>query len=75
MYFTSEEEAREGEQKPPPPELEQMMKEMDTLTVGETTLLRPQGPLDARPGLSPSCSPGDSGGYACVNGSCTKIPA
>jgi hypothetical protein len=37
MYFTSEEEAREGEQKPPPPELEQMMKEMDSLTVGETT--------------------------------------
>jgi len=37
MYFTSEAEAREGEQKPPPAELEQMMKEMDSLSVGETT--------------------------------------
>jgi len=37
MYFTSEAEAREGEQKPPPAELEQMMKEMDSLMVGETT--------------------------------------
>ena len=36
MYFTSEEEARQGEQKPPPPEMEEMMKEMDSLMVGET---------------------------------------
>jgi quinol monooxygenase YgiN len=35
MYFTSEEAAREGEAKPMPPEMEQMMKEMDALTVGQ----------------------------------------
>ena len=35
IYFTSEEAAREGEQKAPPPEMQQMMKEMDALTVGE----------------------------------------
>ena len=36
LYFTSEAEAREGERKPPPPELEAMMKEMDAISVGET---------------------------------------
>ena len=36
IYFTSEEAAREGEQKDPPPEMLEMMKEMDALTVGET---------------------------------------
>lgn len=36
MYFTSEAEAREGERKEPPPELETMMKEMDAITIGET---------------------------------------
>ncbi len=35
IYFTSEEAAREGERKPPPPEMEQMMKEMDSLSIGE----------------------------------------
>ena len=35
IYFTSEEAAREGEKKPPPPEMEAMMKEMDALSVGE----------------------------------------
>jgi hypothetical protein len=35
IYFTSEESAREGEQKEPPPQLQEMMKEMDTLTIGE----------------------------------------
>jgi hypothetical protein len=34
LYFTSEEEAREGERKEPPPELKAQMEEMDTLTVG-----------------------------------------
>ena len=37
IYFTSEEAAREGEQKEPPPEMQQMMKEMESLTVGEPT--------------------------------------
>lgn len=35
LYFTSEQAAREGERKPPPPELANMMREMDALTVGE----------------------------------------
>jgi hypothetical protein len=35
LYFTSEEAAREGERKEPPPEMEQMMKEMQDITVGE----------------------------------------
>jgi hypothetical protein len=35
IYFTSEEAAREGEAKEPPPEMEAMMKEMESLSVGE----------------------------------------
>ena len=35
IYFTSEAAAREGEQKEPPPEMAEMMKEMDSLTIGE----------------------------------------
>jgi hypothetical protein len=35
IYFTSEEEAREGERKEPPPETQEMMKEMDSLSIGE----------------------------------------
>jgi hypothetical protein len=35
LYFTSEEAAREGERKEPPPELETMMKEMQALSLGE----------------------------------------
>ena len=34
MYFTSEEAAREGERKQPPPELQAQMREMDALSVG-----------------------------------------
>ena len=37
IYFTSEAAAREGEQKEPPPEVQEMMKEMDALTIGEPT--------------------------------------
>jgi hypothetical protein len=36
IYFTSEEEAREGERKPPPPEMEQTMQELNQLG-GEMT--------------------------------------
>ncbi len=39
IYFTSEEAAREGEQKEPPPETEEMMKEMDALSIGEPVFL------------------------------------
>jgi hypothetical protein len=35
IYFTSEEEAREGEQKEVPPESQELMKEMDALSLGE----------------------------------------
>jgi hypothetical protein len=35
IYFTSEEEARAGESKEPPPELAQAMKELDALAVGD----------------------------------------
>ncbi len=35
IYFTNEEEAREGEKKEPPPETQEMMKQMDALTIGE----------------------------------------
>lgn len=35
MYFTSEAEAREGERKDPPPELQAQMEEMNRLSVGE----------------------------------------
>jgi hypothetical protein len=35
LYFTSEEEAREGERKEPPPELKAQMQEMEALSVGE----------------------------------------
>jgi hypothetical protein len=34
LYFTSEAEAREGERKEPPPELQAQMAEMDKLSVG-----------------------------------------
>ena len=37
LYFTSEAEAREGERKEMPPEVQQMMQEMDQLSVGEPT--------------------------------------
>jgi hypothetical protein len=39
LYFTSEEEAREGERKEPPPELKEQMDEMGKLEVGEPTFL------------------------------------
>jgi hypothetical protein len=34
MYFTSEEEAREGERKEPPPNLKAQMDELNALSVG-----------------------------------------
>ena len=39
IYLTSEEAAREGERKEPPPEMQEMMKEMDALSVGEPVFL------------------------------------
>jgi hypothetical protein len=39
MYFTSEEAAREGERKEPPPALKAQMEEMNKLSVGEPEFL------------------------------------
>ena len=48
IYFTSEQAAREGEQKEPPPEMQQMMKEMESLTIGEPVFLDLKDPwMDA----------------------------
>lgn len=38
-YFSSEQAAREGERKEPPPEMKAQMEEMDKLSVGETEFL------------------------------------
>ena len=35
IYFTSEEAAREGERKEPPPAMQQTMTEMQALSIGE----------------------------------------
>jgi hypothetical protein len=39
MYFTSEEAAREGERKEPPPQLKAQMEEMNKLNIGEPEFL------------------------------------
>lgn len=50
IYFTSEEEAREGEQKPPPPELREMMAELDALSIGEPAYYDLRDPWLSAPG-------------------------
>lgn len=50
LYFTSEEEAREGERKEPPAEMQQVMKEMESLAVGEQTFLDLRDPWLSAPG-------------------------
>ena len=44
IYFTSEEPAREGEQKEPPPEMQEMMKRKDAFTIGEPVFFDPRDP-------------------------------
>ena len=44
VYFTSEAEAREGERKQPPPELQAQMEEMAALSVGEPEFFDLQQP-------------------------------
>jgi hypothetical protein len=44
LYFTSEQEAREGEKKEPPAELKAQMEEMRALEVGEPTFLDLKAP-------------------------------
>ena len=50
LYFTSEEAAREGESKEPPPEMEAMMKEMESLSVGEPSYFDLKEPWLHSPG-------------------------
>ena len=50
LYFTSEAEAREGERKEPPPELQAQMEEMNKLTVGEPEFFDLKQPFLASPG-------------------------
>lgn len=50
IYFTSEAEAREGEQKEPPPEMQQMMQDLGSLEVGETSYLDLKDPWLNAPG-------------------------
>jgi hypothetical protein len=45
LYFTSEAEAREGERKAVPPELQATMDEMDKLSVGETEFFDLKQPM------------------------------
>ena len=49
MYFTSEAEAREGERKEPPPELQAQMEEMNKLSVGETQFFDLKQPVIVSP--------------------------
>jgi hypothetical protein len=49
MYFTSEAEAREGERKELPPELQAQMEEMGKLTVGETEFFDLKQPVIISP--------------------------
>ena len=50
LYFTSEEAAREGEQKEPPPEVQKMMAEIGALNVGEPTFFDLKDPWLNAPG-------------------------
>jgi hypothetical protein len=49
IYFTNEAEAREGERKEPPPELQAQMEEMDKLSVGEVEFFDLKQPLMLSP--------------------------
>jgi hypothetical protein len=44
VYFVSEAEARQGERKEPPPELQAQMEEMAALSVGEPGFFNPRQP-------------------------------
>jgi hypothetical protein len=50
LYFTSEEEAREGERKEHPPEMEAMVKELEALSIGEPSYLDLKDPWLHSPG-------------------------
>jgi hypothetical protein len=50
MYFTSEAEAREGERKELPPELQTQMEEMNKLNIGEPEFFDLKQPMLSSPG-------------------------
>ena len=50
IYFTSEEAAREGERKEPPPELAETMAQMQSLTIGEPAFYDLRDPWLNSPG-------------------------
>src|SRR5262249_6628257 len=50
IYFTSEEAAREGEKKEPPPEMQKVMQEMGSLAVGESVFFDLKDPWLHSPG-------------------------
>jgi hypothetical protein len=50
IYFTSEEAAREGEKKEPPPEMQKAMQEMGALAVGESVFFDLKDPWLHSPG-------------------------
>ena len=50
IYFTSEAAAREGEQKPPPAEVQEMMEELNSLMMGEPTFADLKDPWLSSPG-------------------------
>jgi hypothetical protein len=50
LYFTSEQAAREGESKEPPPQLRAQMEEMDQLSIGEAEFLDLRQPWLYTPG-------------------------
>jgi hypothetical protein len=52
IYFTSEQAAREGEQKQPPPQMQEMMKGDGRAHHRRTRLLRPQASVASRPELT-----------------------
>ncbi len=49
-YFSSEEAAREGERKPPPPEMEKLMQELMAISAGEPTYFDLKDPWLDSPG-------------------------
>jgi hypothetical protein len=50
IYFTSEADAREGEQKEMPPEMAKVMEELNSLSIGETTFFDLRDPWLNSPG-------------------------
>jgi hypothetical protein len=50
IYFTSEPAAREGEQKQPPAEVQEMMEELNSLMIGEPTFADLKDPWLSSPG-------------------------